>query len=53
MSLAPELDVAKGKSYSVDAAGIDALRAYLDEFWNLPLERFKEAAERGDQGGRR
>jgi DNA-binding transcriptional ArsR family regulator len=39
--------------YSVDASGIEALRAYLDEFWNLPLERFKQAAERGEQGGKR
>lgn len=39
--------------YSVDPSGIDALRAYLDEFWNLPLERFREAAERAEQGGAR
>lgn len=39
--------------YSVDPAGIDALRAYLDEFWNLPLERFKQVAERGEKGGAR
>ena len=39
--------------YSVDVDGIGALRAYLDEFWNLPLERFKAAAERGEQGGAR
>jgi len=48
-------DTAAGarRLYSVDADGIGALRAYLDEFWNLPLERFKAAAERGKQGGAR
>lgn len=39
--------------YALDLEGLDALRAYLDEFWNLPLERFKAAAERGEQGGAR
>jgi DNA-binding transcriptional ArsR family regulator len=39
--------------YSVDAGGIEALRAYLDDFWNLPLARFKDAAERAEQGGTR
>lgn len=37
--------------YSVDPAGLDALRAYLDEFWNAPLERFRQAAERDEGGG--
>jgi DNA-binding transcriptional ArsR family regulator len=39
--------------YSIEPAGLDALRAYLDEFWNLPLERFKQAAERSRAGGAR
>ena len=48
-------DTAAGtrRLYSVDTDGIAALRAYLDEFWNLPLERFKAAAERDEQGGAR
>jgi DNA-binding transcriptional ArsR family regulator len=29
----------------VDPAGISALRAYLDQFWNESLASFKEAAE--------
>jgi DNA-binding transcriptional ArsR family regulator len=31
--------------YQVDPAGISALRAYLDQFWNESLASFKEAAE--------
>jgi DNA-binding transcriptional ArsR family regulator len=31
--------------YQVDPAGISALRAYLDQFWNQSLASFKEAAE--------
>ena len=32
--------------YQVDPAGVSALRAYLDMFWNRSLASFKEAAER-------
>ena len=32
--------------YQVDPGGVDALRAYLDQFWNRSLAAFKEAAER-------
>jgi DNA-binding transcriptional ArsR family regulator len=32
--------------YSVDPAGIAALRAYLDRFWDKALNNFKELAER-------
>ena len=35
--------------YQLDPAGIDALRAYLDQFWNQALAAFKEAAERQDE----
>jgi DNA-binding transcriptional ArsR family regulator len=31
--------------YQVDPAGISALRAYLDQFWNQSLASFKQAAE--------
>ena len=32
--------------YEVDPAGIEALRNWLDEFWDETLEAFKRAAER-------
>ena len=32
--------------YSVDARGIEALRGWLDGFWDETLAAFKEAAER-------
>ncbi len=32
--------------YSVDGAGLTALRAYLDRFWDEVLHEFKAAAER-------
>jgi DNA-binding transcriptional ArsR family regulator len=33
--------------YRLDPHGVDAVRAYLDRFWNHALAAFKEAAERG------
>ena len=32
--------------YRLDPDGIDALRSYLDRFWNRALAAFKHAAER-------
>ena len=32
--------------YEVDPAGLEALRADLDQFWTTALEGFKEAVER-------
>jgi DNA-binding transcriptional ArsR family regulator len=32
--------------YELDAAGVDGLREYLDQFWNRALASFKQAAER-------
>lgn len=32
--------------YSVDPHGVDALRAWLDGFWNDALEAFKQEVER-------
>jgi DNA-binding transcriptional ArsR family regulator len=32
--------------YAIDARGIEALRDWLDGFWNQALMAFKEAAER-------
>jgi DNA-binding transcriptional ArsR family regulator len=31
--------------YQLDPDGVDALRAYLDQFWNQALRAFKAAAE--------
>jgi DNA-binding transcriptional ArsR family regulator len=31
--------------YQIDPAGLDALRVYLDGFWNQALQSFKRAAE--------
>ena len=35
--------------YQLDPEGLEALRAYLDRFWNRALAAFKEAAERADE----
>jgi DNA-binding transcriptional ArsR family regulator len=42
------VDTAVGtrRLYRVDPAGLEALRAYLDGFWNRALLAFKDAAER-------
>jgi DNA-binding transcriptional ArsR family regulator len=32
--------------YQVDAAGVEAMRRYLDRFWDRALAAFKAAAER-------
>jgi len=32
--------------YSVDPSGLEAMRGYLDQFWNRALAAFKVAAER-------
>jgi DNA-binding transcriptional ArsR family regulator len=32
--------------YSVDAAGLEALRAYLESYWDAALAAFKEAADK-------
>ena len=32
--------------YRVDARGIEAMRSYLDRFWDRALAAFKDAAER-------
>jgi DNA-binding transcriptional ArsR family regulator len=33
--------------YQLDPEGVDALRAYLDQFWNRSLAAFKTAVEQG------
>jgi DNA-binding transcriptional ArsR family regulator len=35
--------------YQLDPEGIDALRSYLDRFWQQSLAAFKAAAEQRDQ----
>jgi DNA-binding transcriptional ArsR family regulator len=35
--------------YQLDPDGVDALRGYLDQFWQQALRAFKEAAERPDK----
>jgi DNA-binding transcriptional ArsR family regulator len=42
------VDRAEGtrRLYAVDPRGVEALRRWLDGFWDEPLRAFKEAAER-------
>jgi len=35
--------------YEVDAAGLDAIRKWLDRFWDRALDAFKEAAEKAQK----
>jgi|SRR5215211_1826073 len=35
--------------YQLDPDGVDALRAYLDRFWNRALAAFKAAVEEADE----
>lgn len=37
--------------YSVDAAGLSALRTYLETYWDTALASFKDATEDGPQEG--
>jgi DNA-binding transcriptional ArsR family regulator len=43
-------DVAEGtrRIYRVNRKGIDAMHAYLDQFWDRALEAFKTEAERDE-----
>ncbi|HEY5081158.1 MAG TPA: metalloregulator ArsR/SmtB family transcription factor [Bauldia sp.] len=36
--------------YHIDAAGLGALRQWLDRFWDASLDSFKAAAESDDDG---
>ena len=44
-------DEAQGtrRVYSIDPAGLGAIRAWLDRFWDRNLAAFAEAAEREEQ----
>jgi DNA-binding transcriptional ArsR family regulator len=35
--------------YRIEPQGIEALRAYFDEFWDAALAAFKEAVERDEE----
>ena len=37
--------------YQLDPDGVDALRAYLDQFWNRALAAYKAAVERQEEDG--
>ncbi len=41
--------VGSRRIYRVDPDGLEALRAYLDGFWNRALATFKDVAERPQQ----
>ena len=43
--LVTDLAVGNRRIYQVDPTGVQALRSYLDNFWNRVLASFKEAAE--------
>jgi DNA-binding transcriptional ArsR family regulator len=47
--LVTDRQVGNRRIYQLDPAGIGALRAYFDRFWNQALAAFKEAAERDDE----
>jgi DNA-binding transcriptional ArsR family regulator len=38
--------------YQLDPDGVDALRGYLDQFWNQALRAFKAAAEQPNEENR-
>ena len=46
--LVSDTAVGNRRIYQVDPAGVGAVRAYLDRFWNQALGAFKEAVERQD-----
>jgi DNA-binding transcriptional ArsR family regulator len=39
--------------YEVDRAGLEAVRKYLDRFWDRALDAFKKAAEEAEQEKKR
>jgi DNA-binding transcriptional ArsR family regulator len=48
VGLVTDRPVANRRVYSLDPRGLDALRAYIDRFWNHKLRAYKTAV---DQGG--
>src|SRR3954449_10525236 len=47
--LVTDRSVGTRRIYAVDPDGIEALRAYLDQFWAKTLAAFKEEIERPDE----
>ena len=45
-----ERRVGTRRLYGVDAAGLEALRSYLEDFWANALAELKTTADRGDRG---
>jgi DNA-binding transcriptional ArsR family regulator len=39
--------------YAIDAAGLSALRAYLERYWDVALASFRQAAEAAAEGRKR
>ena len=50
-SLVVDRAVGNRRVYEVDPAGVDALRAYFERFWDHALGAFKRAAEANKGGG--
>jgi DNA-binding transcriptional ArsR family regulator len=44
-----DLPAGNRRIYRLDPDGVDALRVYLDQFWNRSLAAFKTAVEQGDE----
>jgi DNA-binding transcriptional ArsR family regulator len=48
-SLVVDRPVGNRRIYQLDPHGLDALRAYLDQFWNRSLTAFKAAVEQAEE----
>jgi DNA-binding transcriptional ArsR family regulator len=47
-ALVSELRDGTRRVYRVDPRGVEAMRSYLDRFWDRALAAFKDAAERAE-----
>ena len=47
--LVRDVQVGTRRVYSLDPAGIDGLRDYLDRFWNTALHKFKTRVEQQEE----
>ena len=52
-NLVVDQPIGNRRLYTVDPAGIDALRAYFEQFWNHTLAAFKQAVEEKSESGNR
>jgi DNA-binding transcriptional ArsR family regulator len=50
--LVTDRPIGNRRIYQVDPTGVQALRSYLDSFWNRALASFKEVAEQKDEDQR-